>query len=406
MQGSTDFQVIATNNGVPSGSNTTAIWQPLSQGTEYEWYVTVSDGTQTTTGPVWSFTTELPPTPTATPTQTYTPTPTDTFTPVPTETYTPTATETFTPVPTDTPVPTPTGTPVPTDTPVPTPTYTPTPEATPTSSPTATATPFCGEDGLIVHYAMDEDGGMTLVDSTTPSNDGAIFGAPSWVPGVHNLALNFHGATDYVRAPDDYCLDIQHALTIALWVRPEQLATQDMVKKAVKDSVDGYEITLATESGSPSPHKVFFRLNDATSGDTYRVASTTSYPTDGNTWIHVAGTYDGTTMRIYYNGVLQGSVAGPPGINTNDEPLRVGQNDGGRFFKGTMDDVRVYNRALSDEEIAEMAALPATPTPSETSAPTVTYTPAPTETSVPTPTETYTPVPTETLRTHPNANAN
>jgi len=337
----------------------------------------------------------LPPTPT--PTETITPTPTETYTPTPTETYTPTPTETFTPTPTET------FTPLPTDTPVPTPTETPTETAEPTATPTPTATPFCGEDGLIVHYAMDENGGTTLVDSTTPSNDGTIYGAPSWVPGVRNLALYFHGASDYLRAPDDYCLDIQSALTIALWVRPEQLATQDMVKKAVKDSVDGYEITLATGSGSPSPNKVFFRLNDATSGNTYRIASTTNYPTDGNTWIHVAGTYDGATMRIYYNGVLENSVAGPAAILTNNEPLRVGQNDSGRFFRGTMDDVRVYNRALSGDEIVELAALPPTPTPTETitPTPTETYIPTPTETYTPTPTETFTPTPTETFTPTP-----
>ena len=334
------------------------------------------------------------PTPTSTetftplPTETYTPTPTDTWTPTPTftpvpptPTYTPTSTNTYTPTPTHTATPTNTYTPTPTQTPVPptytptptdtatatpTPTVTPTPVQTPTISPTPTATPFCGEDGLIVHYAMDEGGGTTLIDSTTPSNDATLYGSPAWVEGVHDQALNLHGSSDYARAPDDYCLDIQNALTIALWVRPEQLATQDMVKKAVKDSVDGYEITLATGSGSPSPNKVFFRLNDATSLNTYRVASTTNYPIDGDTWIHVAGTYDGTTMRIYYNGVFENSVAGPSAILTNDEPLRVGQNDASRFFKGTMDDVRVYNRALSDEEIAELAAAPPTPTPTPT----------------------------------------
>ena len=448
MQGDSEFQVIATNSGVPSGSNTTAVWESLSEGTEYEWYVTVSDGTQTTTGPVWTFTTETLPTPTPTPTETFTPTPTETETPTPTETHTPTPTETYTPTPTETftptptethtptptetetPTPTETHTPTPTETETPTPTethtptptetytptptetFTPTPTETPTVTPTPTATPFCGEDGLIVHYAMDENGGTTLVDSTTPANNGTLYGAPSWVPGVHNLALYFSGASDYARAPDDYCLDIQNALTLALWVRPTQLATQDMVKKAVKDSVDGYELTLATGSGSPSPNKVFFRLNDATSRDTYRVASTTNYPYDGNTWIHVAGTYDGTTMRIYYNGVLQGSVAGPPAILTNNEVLRVGQNDTARFFRGALDDVRVYNRTLSGEEIAELAAVPPTPTPTptetftptptETSTPTSTDTPTPTETSTPTstdtptPTETSTPTPTDT----------
>jgi hypothetical protein len=120
MQGSGGFQAIATNSGVPSGSNTTAVWQPLSQGTEYEWYVTVSDGAQITTGPVWTFTTETTPSATATytptPTGTNTPTPTSAFTPTPTGTITPTSTSTPTPTDTPTPAPTPTATSCPGDT--------------------------------------------------------------------------------------------------------------------------------------------------------------------------------------------------------------------------------------------------------------------------------------------------
>ncbi|MDI6858851.1 MAG: LamG domain-containing protein, partial [Dehalococcoidia bacterium] len=130
---------------------------------------------------------------------------------------------------------------------------------------------------------------------------------------------------------------------------------------------------------------------------TYRVASTTSYPYDGNTWIHVAGTYDGTMMRIYYNGVLENSVPGPPAINTNNEVLRVGQDASGRSFRGTLDDVRIYNRALSPAEIADLAATPTpTPTPTDTATPTPTHTFTPTPTDTPTATPTYTPTPTDT----------
>ena len=57
----TPFQVISTNNNVPSGSSTTALWSGLAANAEYEWYVTINDGRSTTTGPVWSFTSAPPP---------------------------------------------------------------------------------------------------------------------------------------------------------------------------------------------------------------------------------------------------------------------------------------------------------------------------------------------------------
>ena len=103
---------------------------------------------------------------------------------------------------------------------------------------------------------------------------------------------------------------------------------------------------------------MFFRFNQATSGDTYRVNSTTLYPTTGTTWIHIAGTYDGTTMRLYVNGVQESSLAASIAIATNNLGLGIGaQADGVSKFMGQMDDVRIYHRALSASEIAALATV-------------------------------------------------
>jgi hypothetical protein len=142
--GGAGFSVIATNTNVPSGSSTTAVWSDLAENTQYEWYATVSDGTSTTTGPTWNFTTGGGPTRTHTPTHTVNPThtPTDTPTDAPTNTPTQTPTET----PSHTPSNTPTFTSTQTQTPTATPTHTPTqtgtdtPTQTPTRTPTATPT--------------------------------------------------------------------------------------------------------------------------------------------------------------------------------------------------------------------------------------------------------------------------
>ena len=146
-------------------------------------------------------------------------------------------------------------------------------------------------------------------------------------------------------------------LTVATWIRPEQYATQDLVKKATNGSVNGYELSLATTKTDNTSQRPFFRINQVASGDTYRVSALTEYPIDG-TWMHVAATYDGTTIRLYVNGVLETSLTPPPGtvIATNTVPLSLGaQNDNSRWFMGWMDDARVYNRALS---LAEIRALP------------------------------------------------
>jgi hypothetical protein len=154
--GGAGFGVIAINTSVASGTSTTAPWSGLDPSTQHQWYVTVSDGTSTTTGPVWSFTTGSggptttatptpPPAATATPTvsatPTVTPAPTLTATPTVTPTATGTSTPTKTPTPTVTATPTQTSTPTVTATPTETPTPTVSATPTETSTPTVTATP-------------------------------------------------------------------------------------------------------------------------------------------------------------------------------------------------------------------------------------------------------------------------
>ena len=90
--------------------------------------------------------------------------------------------------------------------------------------------------------------------------------------------------------------------------------------------------------------------------------ATSLFPTDG-TWMHIAATYDGAMIRLYINGIEEGSKAASITIATNDLPLSIGaQSDGSRFFQGALDQVRVYNRALSAEEIAGLVGGSLPPT--------------------------------------------
>jgi len=71
-----------------------------------------------------------------------------------------------------------------------------------------------------------------------------------------------------------------------------------------------------------------------------------------NTWTHLASTYDGTTLKIYVNGNLSSTKTVSGAVQSNSNPLRIGGNyPYGQFFEGKIDEVRVYNRALSQGEI-------------------------------------------------------
>ena len=84
-----------------------------------------------------------------------------------------------------------------------------------------------------------------------------------------------------------------------------------------------------------------------------------------NSWHHIAGTYDGTTMKMYIDGTLESTLAWSTGYVENDEPLHIGlftydYNDGHgnepNILNGLMDDVRIYNRALSPSEVQGLSS--------------------------------------------------
>src|SRR5690606_5814941 len=123
------------------------------------------------------------------------------------------------------------------------------------------------------------------------------------------------------------------------------------------NETDGYELSLSNSGG------IFFRFNQASGGNTYRIASLSPfiYPSDGSTWVHVAATYDGAGMRLYINGVENNSkpFSSSPQIKTNELELTIGSgSDGYMELKGAMDDVRIYNVALGADEIQDLATLP------------------------------------------------
>ena len=206
---------------------------------------------------------------------------------------------------------------------------------------------------LVAHYMMEENGGTVLVDSSMYDNDGDLNGEPGWTTGIDGLALDLDGIDDYALAPHNASLDIADVITLAAWIRPDKVGTQYIVKKSLQHNIDGYELSL---SGNGT---AFTRFNQPSNANAYRIDTALPYPADGMTWVHLAATYDGSTLRLYFNGV-EDSVSEPLAftIAGNELPLGIGaESDGGRSFQGLMDEARVYNRALDAGEIANLATV-------------------------------------------------
>ncbi|MCH7724630.1 MAG: T9SS type A sorting domain-containing protein [Bacteroidetes bacterium] len=199
---------------------------------------------------------------------------------------------------------------------------------------------------LVAHWAMEENGGAALIDSSSSKNNASIIEGPSWVEGKRGLALNLNGTIDYCIVPNDPTLNISSAITIAAWVKPGKYATQRIIRKVDGTNNLGYSLFLGIDS------TISIRFNNS---NLIRVNSITKYTGTGDTWMHIAATYDGTTIRLYINGVEENTLTTEFDIGITNDDLTIGADaDETDFFKGSLDDLRIYNYALSSTEISDL----------------------------------------------------
>jgi hypothetical protein len=183
------------------------------------------------------------------------------------------------------------------------------------------------------------------------TNNGTISGAVAATDrfGNTNGAFYFAGDGSDIEIPDSPSLDIVNAVTIAAWIKIKGggYAQPRIVTKGV------YQIGLSDTSLTP---QIFFDIQPITPGSI--ISSPVSLYMNG--WIFVAATYDGNLMCLYINGVLaaQTNTSGSIGINSHGVGIGSGNAAGGTdYFKGYIDDVRIYNRALNQSEIQQLYNL-------------------------------------------------
>ena len=192
-------------------------------------------------------------------------------------------------------------------------------------------------------------------DLTGNHNNGSISGGVTFVPGEVAQAFSFDGSSGFVSVPDSPSLDITDAITIDAWINPATPGNSlGLVFVMLKGDgccgdTQSYGFLWGTESMLQS---IILRLGNATTN--VEVRSNAVIPL--NEFTHVAGTYDGTTMRLYVNGVLDSSATTTLGpLQITSTPLIIGssQRNGVEqtFFQGLVDEVEIFNRALSADEI-------------------------------------------------------
>jgi hypothetical protein len=197
---------------------------------------------------------------------------------------------------------------------------------------------------LVGAWGFDEASGPSVTDASGTGNTGTITGATRTASGKFGSALSFNGINNWVTIPDANSLDLTTGMTLEAWVRPDvtgSLWRCVLLKEQASSLI--YALYAADSTGKPATD-VFTTADVGLSG-----TSTTPL----NAWTHLAATYDRTTLRLYVNGTQVATKAVTGNIKTSTGVLRIGGNSSwsDEWFSGLIDEVRVYNTALTAAQI-------------------------------------------------------
>lgn len=208
---------------------------------------------------------------------------------------------------------------------------------------------------LLLHWRLDETSGLTATDSSVYRRDGAVSGSPTWeTPARRSTGMTFETSdgADVITGPN---IEIEgDELTLAVWFKLDQLLNDSrliMHSSGNSGSQQGWGLSV-DDNGA-----VEFRVNAGGTWHRYTLSSTV----EPGGWYHLVGVYDAGEMRVYLDGVLIGTDNHSAGGDLTVLPsavVTVGDSPiGSRSFDGDIDDVRVYGKALSEAEIAEVYGL-------------------------------------------------
>jgi len=202
------------------------------------------------------------------------------------------------------------------------------------------------DESLVLYLPFDDGGGITARDVSSYDNPGTVVGDAVWVAGRKSTALEFVNGSR-VTIPEIPQYDVTAEVSLLAWVKATTVPNWARVIDKSQWQTSGFDLVLTQNVGLP---RFEFFVNNTTS-----LVDGTTVVSD-NEWHFLVGTFGDKTLRMYVDGAMEGEgqSAGQVDINPNDWPLMVGaetSSNGGQQYFGSIDEVAMYDRELSADEV-------------------------------------------------------
>lgn len=206
---------------------------------------------------------------------------------------------------------------------------------------------------LVGWWTLDETFGSAATDSSGHDHHGMLHGDPSWVGGIQSGALQFDGRDDYVDCGLNPTLNSLREVTITAWINPSVL-NKDQKIAGNQSARGGFKI------GVYSNNKVEMEIRTFLGNPALNRSVTGGTTLQNDTWYHIAGVYSlqDQVIKTYVDGQLDRQFSlNNVIVGSASETFKMARDPQhpGFHFNGALDDVRVYQRALSDDDIVTLA---------------------------------------------------
>lgn len=204
------------------------------------------------------------------------------------------------------------------------------------------------EQGLVAHYSFDEGAGVVIRDQSGNGNDGKILGVATWVKGEYGSALELNGTDAYVDCgTSDSLLRVASSGTLEVWCCPD-VVQGGLVNWSTGGGWNDERLVLAVDTYHGG-HTMMGCIADGGASQGFLGFGTV----EEKQWVHLAIAFDGQTIRVYRDGLLNSTTSQTLKPDIKGVPLWLGrcQGLGLEYFKGLLDEVRIYKRPLTTEEV-------------------------------------------------------